>query len=136
MNPDTNGHLTRELKPSSGKKTAFSANGAGTTGSYHVEECELIHSNLLVLRSNFYSQCKSLICHFLQCVFLIFHVLQCNKHIYHILKCALLIFHVFQSNLRIYHVLQFAFLIFHVFLCNSIIHHAIVCVSHLPCVSV
>jgi hypothetical protein len=29
--------LTRELKPSSGKKTAFSTNGAGTTGSYHVE---------------------------------------------------------------------------------------------------
>jgi hypothetical protein len=36
--------LTMELKPSSGKKTAFSTNGAGTTGSYHVEECELIHS--------------------------------------------------------------------------------------------
>ena len=35
--------LTRELKPSSGEKTAFSTNGAGTTGSYHVEECELIH---------------------------------------------------------------------------------------------
>jgi hypothetical protein len=30
--------LTRELKPSSEKKTAFSTNGAGTTGSYHVEE--------------------------------------------------------------------------------------------------
>jgi hypothetical protein len=29
--------LTKELKPSSGKKTAFSTN------SYHVEECELIH---------------------------------------------------------------------------------------------
>jgi hypothetical protein len=24
------------------KKTAFSTNGAGSTGSYHVEECELI----------------------------------------------------------------------------------------------
>ena len=34
------------------KKTAFSTNGAGTTGSYHVEESELIHSYLLVLRSN------------------------------------------------------------------------------------
>jgi hypothetical protein len=45
-------NLTRELKPSSGKKTAFSTNGAGTTGSYHVEECKLIHSYLLVLRSN------------------------------------------------------------------------------------
>ena len=41
-----------ELKPSSGKKTAFSTNGAVTTGGYHVEECELIHSYLLVLRSN------------------------------------------------------------------------------------
>ena len=28
--------MTRELKPSSGKKTAFSTNGAGTTGGYHV----------------------------------------------------------------------------------------------------
>jgi hypothetical protein len=36
--------LTRELKPSSGKKTAFSTNGASTTGSYQVEECKLIHS--------------------------------------------------------------------------------------------
>jgi hypothetical protein len=43
---------TRELKPSSGRKTAFSTNGAGTTGRYHVEECESIHSYLLVLRSN------------------------------------------------------------------------------------
>jgi hypothetical protein len=34
------------------KKTASSKNLAGTTGSYHVEECELIHSYLLVLRSN------------------------------------------------------------------------------------
>jgi hypothetical protein len=25
------------------KKTAFSTNGAGTTGSYDIEECELIH---------------------------------------------------------------------------------------------
>jgi hypothetical protein len=35
MNPHTYGHLilTRELKPSSGKKTAFSTNGVGTTGS-------------------------------------------------------------------------------------------------------
>jgi hypothetical protein len=54
MNPHISGHLilTRELKPSSGKKTEFSTNGAGTTGGYHVEECELIHSYLLVLRSN------------------------------------------------------------------------------------
>ena len=39
--------MTRELKPSSGKKTAFSTNGAGTTGSYHIEECELSHSYFL-----------------------------------------------------------------------------------------
>jgi hypothetical protein len=44
--------LTRKQKPSSGKKTAFSINDAGTTGDYHVEECELIHSYRLVLRSN------------------------------------------------------------------------------------
>jgi hypothetical protein len=31
-----------------GKKTAFSTNGAGTTGGYHVEECQLIHSYFLV----------------------------------------------------------------------------------------
>jgi hypothetical protein len=41
--------LTRDPKPSSGKKTAFSTNGAGTSGSYQVEECELIHSLLLLL---------------------------------------------------------------------------------------
>jgi hypothetical protein len=44
--------LTREQKTSSEKKTAISTNGAGTTGGYHVEEWELIHSYLLVLRSN------------------------------------------------------------------------------------
>ena len=44
--------MTRELKPSSGKKTAFSTNGFGTTGGYHVEECELIHFYLLVLRKS------------------------------------------------------------------------------------
>ena len=43
--------MTRELKTSSGKKTAFSTNGAGTTGCYHVEECESTHSYFLVLRS-------------------------------------------------------------------------------------
>jgi hypothetical protein len=45
--------LTRELKPyGGGKKTAFSTNGASTTTGYHVEEFELIHAYLLVLRSN------------------------------------------------------------------------------------
>ena len=34
------------------KKTAFSTNGAGTTGGYYVEECELIHSYLLVQSSS------------------------------------------------------------------------------------
>jgi hypothetical protein len=54
MNPHTYGHLIFdiELKPSSGKNTAFSTNGAGTTGGYHVEKCELIQYYLLVLRSN------------------------------------------------------------------------------------
>jgi hypothetical protein len=37
--------LTREQKPSSGKKTAFSTNGDSTTGSY-VEECKQTHSYL------------------------------------------------------------------------------------------
>jgi hypothetical protein len=37
----------KELNPSSGIKTTFSTNGAGSTGGYHVEECELIHSYLL-----------------------------------------------------------------------------------------
>ena len=34
--------LTKELKTFSGKKTASSTNGAGSTGSQHVEECKLI----------------------------------------------------------------------------------------------
>ena len=41
------GSLTREPKPSSGKKTAFLTSGAGSIGSQHVEECKLIHSYLL-----------------------------------------------------------------------------------------
>jgi hypothetical protein len=48
--------LTRELKPSSGKKTAFSTNGTGTSGGYHVEEYKLIHSYLLLLRSSLVDQ--------------------------------------------------------------------------------
>ena len=42
MNPHTYGYLIfdKGAKPSSGKKTAFSTNGAGKTGSYHVEEWE------------------------------------------------------------------------------------------------
>jgi hypothetical protein len=44
--------LTKGLKPSSGKKAAFSTNGAGSTGDQHVEESELIHSYLLVHSSS------------------------------------------------------------------------------------
>jgi hypothetical protein len=53
MNPHTYGHLIfdKGAKTIQWKK-AFSTNGAGTTGNYHVEECELIHSYLLVRRSN------------------------------------------------------------------------------------
>jgi hypothetical protein len=54
MNPHTYGHLIfdKVAKTIQWKKTAFSTNGAGTTGSYHVEECELIHSYLLVQSSS------------------------------------------------------------------------------------
>jgi hypothetical protein len=53
MNPHNYGHLIFDKGAKTiqwKKKTAFSTNGAGTTGGYHVEECELIHSYLLVLR--------------------------------------------------------------------------------------
>jgi hypothetical protein len=43
--------LTKELKQSNGKKTPFSTNGAGSAGSYHVEECDLIHSYFLIQSS-------------------------------------------------------------------------------------
>jgi hypothetical protein len=41
MNPPTSDHLIfyKGAKIIQGKKTASSTNGAGTTGSYHVEEC-------------------------------------------------------------------------------------------------
>jgi hypothetical protein len=54
MSPHTYGHLIfdRGAKTITGKKTEFSTNGPGTTGGYHVEEWELIHPYLLVLRSN------------------------------------------------------------------------------------
>jgi hypothetical protein len=46
--------LTKELKPSSGKKSAFSTNGAGSTngGGYHVEGCKSIHTYFLVQSSS------------------------------------------------------------------------------------
>jgi hypothetical protein len=52
-NPHTYGHLIfdKGAKTIQWKK-AFSTNGASTTGVYQVEEWELIHSYLLVLRSN------------------------------------------------------------------------------------
>ena len=56
MNPHTYGHLIFDKGAKTiqwGKKKAFSTNCAGTTGSYHVEECKLIHSYILV-------QCSSL----------------------------------------------------------------------------
>jgi hypothetical protein len=41
------GYLTKELKLSSWRKTAFLINGAGSTGSQHGEKCKLTHSYLL-----------------------------------------------------------------------------------------
>ena len=55
MNPHTSGHLIFDKGAKTiqwKKKTKFSTNGAGTTGGYHVEECELIHSYLLVQSSS------------------------------------------------------------------------------------
>jgi hypothetical protein len=47
MSPHSYGHLIFDKE----KKTALSTNGAGTNGSCHVEECELIHFYLLVQSS-------------------------------------------------------------------------------------
>jgi len=44
--------LTKELKPFTGKKIAFSTNGAGSTGDQHVEEYKSIYSYLLVQNSS------------------------------------------------------------------------------------
>jgi hypothetical protein len=55
MNSHTYGHLIFDKGAKNHpveKKTASSTNGAGTTGGYHVEEWELIHSYLLVLMLN------------------------------------------------------------------------------------
>jgi hypothetical protein len=54
LNPHTYGHLIfdKGAKTIQWEKTAFSTNGAGTTGGYHVEEFELIHSYLLVQSSS------------------------------------------------------------------------------------
>jgi hypothetical protein len=56
LNPHTYGKLNKEAKnhnkSQSGKKTAYSTNGAGLSGCWHVEEWKLIHSYLLVQSSN------------------------------------------------------------------------------------
>jgi hypothetical protein len=53
INPYTYGHLifnkgAKTIQCVCGGGAAFSTNGAGTIGGYHVEEFELIHSYLLV----------------------------------------------------------------------------------------
>jgi hypothetical protein len=54
MNSHTYGHFIfdKGAKTIQWKMTAFSTNGDGTSGSYHVEEWELIHSYLLVQSSS------------------------------------------------------------------------------------
>ena len=54
MNPHTYGQLIFDngIKPCSGKKSAFSKNGAGTTGGYNVEEYKFIHSYLTLQTSS------------------------------------------------------------------------------------
>ena len=53
MNPHTYGHLIFDKEVGGGgRETAFSTNGAGSTDGQHVQECKLIHSNLLVQSSS------------------------------------------------------------------------------------
>ena len=54
INPHTYGQLIFDngIKPCSGKKSAFSKNGAGTTGGYNVEEYKFIHSYLTLQTSS------------------------------------------------------------------------------------
>jgi hypothetical protein len=59
MTPHTYGHLifdkeAKTIQCGGGVgvgRRAFSTNGAGSTGSLHVEECELIHTYLLAQSS-------------------------------------------------------------------------------------
>jgi uncharacterized protein (DUF736 family) len=53
MNPHIYGHLIfdKGAKAIQWKKDSIFNKGAGSTGSYHVEECELIHSYILVQSS-------------------------------------------------------------------------------------
>jgi hypothetical protein len=55
MNPHAYGHLIFDKGAKTIqwiKKTVLSTNGAGSNGGYHVEECKLIHSYLLVQSSS------------------------------------------------------------------------------------
>jgi hypothetical protein len=55
MNPHTYGHLIFAKGAKTiqwEKKIAFSTNGADSIAGYHVEECKLIHSYLLVQSSS------------------------------------------------------------------------------------
>jgi hypothetical protein len=54
MNPQCHLIFDKVAKSIQWKMTAFSTNGAGTTGGYHVEECELIQ--FLSPRTNFKSK--------------------------------------------------------------------------------
>ena len=58
MNPHTYGQLIfdKGAKTIQWKKDSISTNGAGSTGSYHVQECELIHSYLHVQNSSLKDQ--------------------------------------------------------------------------------
>ena len=53
MNPHTHGHLIfdKGAENIQWEKMAFTTNGAGSIEGLHAEECELIHSYLLVLSS-------------------------------------------------------------------------------------
>jgi hypothetical protein len=61
MNPHTYGQLIfdKGSKTIQWKKDSISTNGAGSTGSYHVQECELIHSYLHVQNSSLHGSRNS-----------------------------------------------------------------------------
>ena len=61
MNPHTYGQLIfdKGAKTIQWKKDSISTNGAGSTGSYHVQECELIHSYLYVQNSSLHGSRNS-----------------------------------------------------------------------------
>jgi hypothetical protein len=47
------------------KNTAFSTNGAGTTGGYHVKECKLIHFYVAPLTIRMDAVSDSAACHWI-----------------------------------------------------------------------